>query len=1246
MLIQRKGGLISNLRKSFCAVVVRVAQVARVLRWMTIAALVLQTLEITAQVVNRPPRNDPRRNNAFRSDQILVKPRPGAAQAQLANLHAGINGRVAKTYLREQWLLVRLPPGKQVKEALAHYRASPLIEHAEPDFVVHAFITPNDPRYLDGSQWPLNNTGQNNGTNDADIDAPEAWDIRRFASEIVVAVLDTGIRTTHEDLSDNLRINPGEWGTNSFGQNRAVNGVDDDGNGYVDDVYGINAILGNGLVSDDHGHGSHVSGIIGAVGDNGKGICGVAWRVKLLACKFLGTDGSGNTSDAIECIEYAQRQGANIINASWGSTDFSQALADAIEIARQAGILFVAAAGNNSADTDTFPQYPASFPHDNIVSVAALDRNDALAPYSNYGLGSVDAGAPGSDILSCSMDSDSSYVAHSGTSMAAPHVVGVLALMMAQFPSDTRQQLLNRLYASVDSLPSLTGRCRSGGRINLAKALRSTSTRPFNDDFTNAPTITANSFRVRGSTVDATAETGEPSHAGLPPGQTVWWKWTPGVRGIVVMETTNTTFDTVLAVYTGDQLATLQPIAANDNKTNSVTDSAVEFETPAGVTYQIAVMGAGTQSGTFQVVATFIPRPVNDNFTNATAITGSEGATIHASTVAATREANEPAHAGQSGGRSVWWSWTAAANGIATITTAGSLFDTLLAVYTGSSLASLTVVASSDNSSQTDRTSGVQFDAIAGTTYLIAVDGVDGASGEVILNTPPLNDDFTNRIVLNNTLFNSVGYTTLATREPQEPTHSAGSVGNSIWWSWVAPSNGPVSISTEGSSFDTILAIYTGTSLATLSLVATNDNANGAPWSKVFFSAAAGVTYQIAVDGRSGSPNGQSGRVVLAGGFGLVLNDMGAPSEDWQTWAAGVNNHNQVVGHASDSQDNDERAFLWTPTNGLALLSTLPSTAEAINDAGQIAGQELDRPVVWQNGQKTQLEGPGAGYAINSSGQVVGVTYLPDRNHAALWRDGILTDLGTLPGHWGSHAYGINDHGDVVGHSYPATVPGHAFLWRDGVMVDLGTLPGHTVSTAYAINNQGDIVGYSGVNGPTEAVLWHNGAMIQLESGRKEGSTIRAFAFNDHGQIVGQAGFDAVLWIDGHLHILQDILPQYTNDWLFFAANAINDSGFIAGSGARHFGGDDRGRGFLLSPAATASLLPRLDYTRAGTTLNLSWPASFTNFVLEYSPTVPGGSWSTSALPVRVIDGRANVAVEPSDPKKFFRLRRWLENNQ
>src|SRR5213082_1174594 len=262
------------------------------------------------------------------------------------------------------------------------------------------------------------------------------------------------------------------------------NGVDDDGDGYVDDVHGINAINNAGDPNDDHGHGTHVSGTIGAVGNNTVGIVGVCWKVQIMACKFLDSTGSGFNSDAIKCMDYARSKGAKVINASWGSTSFnSQALHDAIDTLRQAGIIFVAAAGNSSQDNGVDPIYPASYDLDNIISVAATTRNDDLAVFSNYGASTVDLGAPGDPIFSCWNGSDSDYQYFQGTSMAAPHVTGACALLMAHYPNDNYQQIINRILSNVDPLPALAGKCVSGGRLNLLRALSGGST-------SQGPTVT------------------------------------------------------------------------------------------------------------------------------------------------------------------------------------------------------------------------------------------------------------------------------------------------------------------------------------------------------------------------------------------------------------------------------------------------------------------------------------------------------------------------------------------------------------------------------------------------------------------------------------------------------------------------------------------------------------------------------------------------------------------------------------
>lgn len=402
-----------------------------------------------AQVSPTPPR-------------ILVKPKPGA---DLTPLHAARDTQVLRSFPAIGNLqIVQLPQSATVEVTLAWFQQSGLVEYAEPDFQVQALINPNDPSFTDGTLWGLHNTGQSGGTADADIDAPEAWGIQRTAPNVVVAVIDTGVRFSHQDLAANMWINSGEI---------AGNLIDDDGNGYVDDVHGIDAVNNSGDPSDVHGHGTHISGIVGAVGNNQVGVVGVAWDVNIMACRFLDSTGDGLISDAIKCLDYARTEGARIINVSWGSPTFdSQALRDAFDSVRLAGIIVTAAAGNSGADNDgPDPLFPASYDLDNIVSTAGTTRNDGLATWSNFGAARVDLGAPGAAIFSCWNGSDSDYRFFDGTSMAAPHVAGACALLWAKYPTDNYLQIINRVFFAVDRIPSLAAKTATGGRLNLQRAL-------------------------------------------------------------------------------------------------------------------------------------------------------------------------------------------------------------------------------------------------------------------------------------------------------------------------------------------------------------------------------------------------------------------------------------------------------------------------------------------------------------------------------------------------------------------------------------------------------------------------------------------------------------------------------------------------------------------------------------------------------------------------------------------------------
>ena len=320
----------------------------------------------------------------------------GAAE-DFSGVEAAVGGTIVKRIglsRCKQVLCVKLPAGKTVGAAIAENWGvrDRRIQTVEPNYRVRIARTPNDPLFP--QLWGLNNTGQTGGIVDADIDAPEAWDVAfgvPEGSDVIVAVIDTGIDYLHPDLFDNMWVNPGEiWGNN----------IDDDGNGYIDDVYGYDFVQDDSDPSDASGHGTHCAGTIAGVGDNGLGVTGVNWRCKIMAVRFLDAQGYGETDAAIEAINYAVARGAKILSNSWGGGGYSESLKAAIIDARDHGVLFVAAAGNWGMNNDTERFYPASFNISNVVSVAATNDRDLLASFSNYGVGTVHLGAPGVNIVS------------------------------------------------------------------------------------------------------------------------------------------------------------------------------------------------------------------------------------------------------------------------------------------------------------------------------------------------------------------------------------------------------------------------------------------------------------------------------------------------------------------------------------------------------------------------------------------------------------------------------------------------------------------------------------------------------------------------------------------------------------------------------------------------------------------------------------------------------------------------------
>ncbi|HEV2914788.1 MAG TPA: S8 family serine peptidase [Pyrinomonadaceae bacterium] len=401
--------------------------------------------------------------------EVQVRFRPGTSVDMMRNIARRFDDRVEDEIEAVDGLaFIADEDGKSAEEVAAEYRSlAGLVEYAEPvgrinlDQMEINHEHPDDPMF--NEQWSLDNHGQNGGKTQADISAVRAWAKTTGSSKVVVAVIDSGVDYTHQDLMNNIWVRPPD-----------IDEYTDDELGTIDDTYGFNAVNDNGDPMDQNGHGTHCAGIIGAEGGNALGIAGVNWKVEIMPLRFIDANGSGTTKDAIKAINYVidrKRAGVNvrIISASWGSTMYSKALEDVIREAGKEGILFIAASGNSSADADKSPHYPASYDLPNVISVAALTRQDQLAGFSNYGAKSVHIAAPGAEILSTWLGGE--FREASGTSMATPEVAGVAALVLSVDPDLSMKELRARLLESVDKLDALSGKVSSGGRINAARAV-------------------------------------------------------------------------------------------------------------------------------------------------------------------------------------------------------------------------------------------------------------------------------------------------------------------------------------------------------------------------------------------------------------------------------------------------------------------------------------------------------------------------------------------------------------------------------------------------------------------------------------------------------------------------------------------------------------------------------------------------------------------------------------------------------
>lgn len=419
--------------------------------------------------------------------EYIVKLKDTVSVSSVHVLSQELGSYIKDTIPGQNIVVIKRPVFEIQSNVIKTLAENPLVDIVEPNFIYRINKTPNDPMF--GQLWGMKNTGQVDSENHAgvagvDIGAEQAWDITTGSKDVVVAVIDTGIDYNHPDLKDNLWTNTAELNGKA--------GVDDDNNGIVDDIYGANFVDANkptGNPLDDHGHGSHCSGTIGASGNDGKGIVGVAWNVRIMGVKFLSAGGSGSLDGALKGIDYATKMGARIMSNSWGGGGYSETLKQAIERSNAAGALFVAAAGNESNNNDANPTYPATYDVPNVLSVAAVDNGGQIASFSNYGKSKVHVGAPGVNIVSSIKGGG--YDSWSGTSMATPHVSGMAVLLAANEPNLTNLQMKDRIITTSKPIAGLRGKVRAG-LVNAYAMLTNTVPAPDPNDPVNWQTVPQN----------------------------------------------------------------------------------------------------------------------------------------------------------------------------------------------------------------------------------------------------------------------------------------------------------------------------------------------------------------------------------------------------------------------------------------------------------------------------------------------------------------------------------------------------------------------------------------------------------------------------------------------------------------------------------------------------------------------------------------------------------------------------------
>lgn len=725
---------------------------------------------------------------------------------------------------------------KVLLERIEALKASGLFEYVEPDRYLEMMSMPMDPEFTSGSLWGLRNTI---GLRGVDVGAEDAWRLTQGSSNVVVAVIDSGIDVQHPDLIANLWRNPHEIPSNQ---------IDDDGNGYVDDVHGIDLVAsskGVALSKDDNGHGTHVAGTIAATANN-SGVVGLAYGVRLMGIRVLDEDGRGSSSSSLKALDYAVKHGARVVNLSLGGSAYSQATFETFSKAGDAGVFVVSAAGNDTQNNDILPSYPANYRLGNMVSVASVNQFGQLSEFSNFGLDSVDMAAPGENILSTYPGNQ--YRRLDGTSMAAPHVAAVASLVISRYPSIGILELRQRLIQSTIPVPSLAGKVKTGGMINAYRALA--LNRDGNPEFTLRPS--------KGHFVAGRVTTVEVSASDVTP-------LIGGEMELVVAASSPTVLK--------DDGVPPDRLAGDGVYAGTLTAQAFGNQE---ATVRLQHRGRRWE----RQLSILVEKPTENDYFSNRILLMSDGSEMVGSTYGAGVESFEPDLQGRNGAATVWYRFTPTVSGTNILFVKGADFEPNVRIYSGTSLTSGLKVWTNGAVVQLGAYAVAAFSVNAGVPLAISVSSDQGIQGTFTVSlanysTPPrpANDS---RLKSDNLpltrSFEVKADNTFATKEIGEPLHASTLGGQSLWWRYEPEENGIIEVNTFGSDFDTVLAAYrVGSSVA----LASNDDYKGSDSvyrrsSLIRVAVTKGTPIEIAVDGFNKE---QYGSIVLTGRLLPNFND-------------------------------------------------------------------------------------------------------------------------------------------------------------------------------------------------------------------------------------------------------------------------------------------------------------------------------------------------------------------------------------